>query len=260
MLASILDVSSLVETFGYPLLFVLVAAESSGVPIPGETSLIAAAVLASQGKLQIELVLVLAAAGAIVGDNIGYFIGRRGGRWLLERPGAFHRQRLQSLRYGESFFARHGPKAVFFGRFVLGLRVWASWLAGATRMRWRSFVFWNALGGICWATAIGLLAYSLGKTAGNAVEAFGIYGLVAVVIAVLAIYLEHRRHAKRKATGASPPVCADADSAATSASSVESPGRAATPGPPPVRATPPGQPEQPVPARPPRHQEHAPRH
>ncbi|HUN77449.1 MAG TPA: DedA family protein [Solirubrobacteraceae bacterium] len=198
MLASVIDVGSLVETFGYPLLFLLVAAESSGVPIPGETSLIAAAVLASQGKLQIELVIPLAALAAIVGDNIGYVIGRRGGRWLLERPGAFQRQRQQALTYGESFFARHGPKAVFFGRFVLGLRVWASWLAGATRMRWRSFFLWNALGGICWATAIGVLAYSLGKAAGNVVEAFGIYGLAAVLILVIAVVLEHRRRRRHR--------------------------------------------------------------
>ena len=93
MLASVLDVNHLVETFGYPLLFLLVMSESGGAPIPGETSLIAAAVLASQGKLQIELVIPLAAAAAIVGDNIGYVIGRKGGRWLLERPGAFRRQR-----------------------------------------------------------------------------------------------------------------------------------------------------------------------
>src|SRR6202042_1843171 len=126
--------------------------ESGGLPVPGETGLITAAVLASQGNLKIVPVIVLAAAGAIVGDNIGYVIGRKGGRWLLERPGAFHRQRLEVLRIGEPFFAAHGPKAVFFGRFLLGLRVWASWLAGATRMHWREFALWNALGGITWAT------------------------------------------------------------------------------------------------------------
>jgi membrane-associated protein len=101
------------------------------------------------------------------------------------------------------FFERHGPKAVFLGRFVLGLRVWASWLAGATHMRWRSFVFWNALGGICWATAIGLLAYFLGHAAGNAIEAFGIYGLVAVLIAVGAGVIAHRRHQRRVASASS---------------------------------------------------------
>lgn len=197
MLAAIVNVSHLVETFGYPLLFLAVMAESSGVPIPGETALITASVLASAGKLQIELVIPIAAAGAIVGDNIGYLIGRKGGRWMLERPGRFHRQRLQVLAMGEPFFEKHGPKAVFFGRFLLGLRLWASWLAGATRMRWRSFMLWNALGGICWATGIGLLAYFLGNAAGNAIETFGIYGLVAVLIAAGGAYLAHRRHRRR---------------------------------------------------------------
>jgi membrane-associated protein len=197
MLASILDVSHLVKDFGYPLLFVLVMSEAGGVPIPGETALIAAAVLASQGKLQIEIVILLAAAGAIVGDNIGYLIGRKGGRWLLKRPGPFHRQRQEVLRVGEPFFEAHGPKAVFFGRFVLGLRVWASWLAGATRMRWRAFALWNALGGITWASAVGLVAYLLGHSAGNAIEAFGIYGLAAVLIAIVGGLILHRRHASR---------------------------------------------------------------
>jgi membrane protein DedA with SNARE-associated domain len=190
MLASILNVGHI----GYPLLFVFVMAESGGLPIPGETALITGGVLASQGQLNIELVIALAAAGAILGDNIGYVIGRKGGRWLLERPGRFHRQRLSVLEIGEPFFERHGPKAVFFGRFVLGLRVWASWLAGATRMPWRSFVFWNACGGIVWATAIGLLAYFLGHSAGNAVQAFGLYGLIALVLGVGAAIAAHRRH------------------------------------------------------------------
>ncbi|HEY2571125.1 MAG TPA: DedA family protein [Solirubrobacteraceae bacterium] len=197
MLASFLNVDHLVQVAGYPLLFLLVMGESSGVPIPGETALITAAVLASRGKLTIELVIALAAAGAIVGDNIGYVIGRKGGRWILERPGRFHRQRLDVLRTGEPFFERHGPKAVFFGRFVLGLRVWASWLAGATRMHWRSFVLWNALGGICWATGIGLLAYFLGNSAGNAIETFGIYGLVAAVVAIASAVFLHRRAHRR---------------------------------------------------------------
>jgi membrane protein DedA with SNARE-associated domain len=196
-LASIINVEHLIQTAGYPLLFVIVMSESSGAPVPGETGLIAAAVLASQGKLKIELVIPLAAAGAIVGDNIGYLIGRKGGRWLLERPGPFHRQRLQVLSTGEPFFERHGPKAVFFGRFVLGLRVWASWLAGATHMRWRLFVLWNALGGITWATAIGLAAYFLGHSAGSAVEAFGLYGLLALAIAVGSVLIAHRRSRRR---------------------------------------------------------------
>jgi membrane protein DedA with SNARE-associated domain len=204
MLASILNVGHI----GYPLLFVFVMAESGGVPIPGETALITGGVLASEGQLSIELVIALAAAGAIVGDNIGYLVARKGGRWLLERPGRFRRQRSSVLEIGEPFFERHGPKAVFFGRFVLGLRVWASWLAGATRMPWHSFVFWNACGGIIWATAIGLLAYFLGHSAGNAVQAFGLYGLIALVLGVGAAVVAHRRHRRHMAangeTGESP--------------------------------------------------------
>ncbi len=194
MLASLINVTHLVETFGYPLLFLVVMAESSGVPVPGETGLIAAAVAASQGKLQIEPVIAIAAVAAIVGDNIGYQIGRKGGRWLLERPGRFYSQRRQVLVTGEPFFERHGPKAVFFGRFLLGLRVWASWLAGATHMRWRSFFLWNALGGICWATAIGLLAYFLGNAAGNAIQTFGLFGLFAVLVLAAGVFIAHRRH------------------------------------------------------------------
>jgi membrane protein DedA with SNARE-associated domain len=214
MLASIIDVSHV----GYVLLFLLVMAESSGIPIPGETALIAASVLASQGKLEIELVIAFAALGAIVGDNIGYSIGRKGGRWVLMRPGRFRRQRLAVLETGEPFFERHGPKAVFFGRFVLGLRVWASWLAGATRMHWRSFLFWNACGGITWATAVGLLAYFLGHSASNAVEAFGIFGLVAVLLAVssgLFLHLRHRRRVAGRARKDQPAGPAAADGRTT---------------------------------------------
>jgi membrane protein DedA with SNARE-associated domain len=194
MLATIIDLSHV----GYPVLFLLVMAESSGVPVPGETSLIAAAVLASQGQLEIAAVIPLAAAAAIVGDNIGYQIGRRGGRWILKRPGRFQSQRLQVLETGEPFFERHGSKAVFFGRFLLGLRVWASWLAGATHMRWRSFLLWNALGGICWATGVGLAAYFLGHAAGDALQTFGIFGLVAVVAVAGGLLVAHLRHRRRQ--------------------------------------------------------------
>jgi membrane protein DedA with SNARE-associated domain len=198
MLASLLNVA---HTVGYPLLFLAVMAESGGAPVPGETSLITGAVLASRGRLELELVIIIAATAAIVGDNIGYLIGRKGGRWLLERPGAFHRQRLRVLATGEPFFERHGPKAVFFGRFVLGLRVWASWLAGANRMRWRSFLFWNACGGICWAVAIGVIAYALGRSAENLTEAFGFYGLVAFALALGGLLFIHYRN-RREANAA----------------------------------------------------------
>lgn len=194
LLGSLVDVTHLVQVAGYPLLFLLVMAESGGAPVPGETALITGAVLASQGQLSIPAVIAIAAAAAIVGDNIGYVIGRRGGRWLLQRPGPFHRHRLEVLRIGEPFFERHGPKAVFFGRFILGLRTWASWLAGATRMRWRSFALWNAIGGICWATGVGVIAYFVGRSAEHALSTFGIYGLVAFAIAAVTVLVLHRRH------------------------------------------------------------------
>ena len=203
MLAAIVNVEHLVTVFGYPLVFLIVMSESGGLPVPGETALIVGAALASQGKLQIEFVIALAAAGAIVGDNIGYLIGRKGGRWLLQRPGAFLSQRQQVLLIGEPFFERHGPKAVFFGRFILGLRVWASWLAGVTRMHWRSFAFWNALGGITWACLIGIIAYHLGRSASDAIEAFGLYGLLALVLAIISGVLLHRRHRRSGSGGSS---------------------------------------------------------
>jgi membrane protein DedA with SNARE-associated domain len=195
MLASILSVAG---NIGYPALAVLVMSESAGVPLPGETSLVTAAILAGQGRLQIELVIGIAAAAAIIGDNLGYLIGRSGGRWLLERPGPFLRQRRAVLTTGTPFFERHGPKAVFFGRWLIGLRVWASWLAGGTRMPWRSFAFWNAAGGVAWATTIGLIAFYLGHSAGRAVGVFGLYGVVGLIIIVLG-YVLRRRHERRSA-------------------------------------------------------------
>jgi membrane protein DedA with SNARE-associated domain len=202
MLAALIDVGHLVKVAGYPLLVLIVMGESSGVPLPGETALIAASILAGTGDLKIELVIPLAAGGAIVGDNLGYVFARKGGRWLLERPGRFERQRKEILIVGEAFFQRHGPKAVFFGRFILGLRTWASWLAGATRMPWRSFLAWNALGGVCWATAVGLIAYFVGKSAENAIETFGLYGLLAALLAIVSAVLFGRRYRRRQASRA----------------------------------------------------------
>ena len=156
MLASIFSVAS---NLGYPLLGVFVGIEALGVPVPGETAVILAGLAANEGRLSIVLVIVIAAAAAIIGDNIGFVIGRRGGRALLERPGRFYEERKRVLAIGDPFFARHGPKAVFLGRWVTGLRVWTSWLAGASDMRWRTFLLWNALGGTAWATSVSLAAY-----------------------------------------------------------------------------------------------------
>jgi membrane protein DedA with SNARE-associated domain len=153
----------------------------------------------AMGKGNVVIANCRFGACAIVGDNIGYLIGRKGGRWILERPGRFETQRRQVLITGEPFFERHGPKAVFFGRFFLGLRVWASWLAGATHMPWRSFLAWNALGGIVWAITIGLIAYFLGQSAGGVIKAFGLYGLAAVLLGLGSAWFLHRRQRRHAA-------------------------------------------------------------
>lgn len=184
---------------GYAALGLLVGAEASGVPVPGETALITTSVLASQGKLAIELVIALAAAAAIVGDNIGYLIGARVGRRLLTRPGRGHARRLALLRRGEALFARHGPKAVFLGRWISGLRVWASWLAGMTGMPWRSFLLWNALGGIGWALSFGLIGYYGGEAAAHLITRVGAGAAVGFAVAFIVGYLVlHRRLAHRR--------------------------------------------------------------
>lgn len=184
--------------FGYLALAGLVGAESLGVPVPGETALIAAGILASNGRFQIALVIAVAAAGAIIGDNLGYLIGRKGGRRLLEHPGPLENRRRAVLRKGEPFFKRHGPKAVFLGRWVSGLRIAAAWLAGINCMRWRTFLFWNALGGIAWATSIGLLAYELGPTAKHLIKTGGLVAVGVVVALVVAVLLFRWIRSKRQ--------------------------------------------------------------
>jgi membrane protein DedA with SNARE-associated domain len=178
-------VTKLLLDYGLVLLFVLVAVESMGVPLPGETALIAAAVLASNGHYSIVAVIVIASAGAIVGDNVGYWIGRKGGRALLRRIPYLREYFERVLPPAERFFRRHGAKAVFFGRFVSILRVTAAWLAGISHMSWWRFLAWNAAGGIVWATAVGIVAYYAGRAAADAINRYGLYAGIAVVVLVL---------------------------------------------------------------------------
>ena len=187
----------------YIVVFALVATESSGVPLPGETALIAAGVLASHGRVHIELVIALAALGAIVGDNIGYAIGRTGGRRLLERPGFLEEHRRRVLEEGEPFFKRHGAKAVFLGRWVSGLRIAAAWLAGINRMPWPKFLVWNAVGGVTWVVTVGLAAYYIGHKAESAITALGLVGLLGLVIALVGhgIWTRRLSHPGGRAAG-----------------------------------------------------------
>ena len=179
--------TKLLLDYGLIILFVLVGLESTGIPLPGETSLIAAAVLASSGHYSIVTVIVVASAGAIVGDNAGYGIGRKGGRALLRRIPYLRDYFDRVLPPAERFFRRHGAKAVFFGRFVSILRVTAAWLAGISHMSWWKFLAWNAAGGIAWATTIGVVAYYAGRAAADAINHYGLYaGIGVVVLALLA--------------------------------------------------------------------------
>jgi membrane protein DedA with SNARE-associated domain len=178
---------------GLPLLFAVVMLESFGIPLPGETALIAFGILASQGHYSIYWVISLAALAAIVGDNLGYWvIGRWGGRTLFERWGPLRRYAEKTLPPTERVMARHGGKVVFFGRFITVLRYTAAWVAGLAKMEWWRFLFWNALGGICWAVAVGLVAYYSGHAAADAIQRYGIYAAVAIaVVVVVGFFFTH---------------------------------------------------------------------
>jgi membrane protein DedA with SNARE-associated domain len=179
----------------YVLLALLVGGESAGVPLPGETALITGSILASQGKLWLPLVIAVAAAAAIVGDNIGYELGRHGGRRLLTRPGRLEERRQAFLERGEAFFARHGGKTVLFARWLPFLRVTAAWLAGANRMPWPRFFAWNALGGISWAISVGVFAYLAGDLAVRVLHDAGyvVLALITLAFVGLAVWYVFRR-------------------------------------------------------------------
>ena len=186
MLAAIIDIP---PNLGYAAVFALIAVETMGIPVPGETALIAAALLAHDGQLEIVPLIVIASAAAILGDNVGFAIGRHFGRRVFVAAGPFHVHRMKVLEHGEPFFARHGPKAVFLGRWVSGLRIASAWLAGMNKMAWPTFLFWNALGGIAWAASIGLGVYFLGhvaeqviSTVGPAAAVVGVLGLVGFLV------------------------------------------------------------------------------
>jgi membrane protein DedA with SNARE-associated domain len=187
---------------GLPLLFLVVMLESFGIPLPGETALIAFGVLAAEGHYGIGWVIGLAAAGAIVGDNLGYWLlGRLGGRALFRRWSWLRRYSERVLPVAERLVQRHGGKTVFFGRFVTVLRYTAAWVAGLGRMPWWRFLLWNATGGIVWATAVGLLAYYAGRSAADAVQRYGLFaaaGVAAlVVIGLLGVHVARRRIEER---------------------------------------------------------------
>jgi membrane protein DedA with SNARE-associated domain len=183
--------------YGLPLLAVAVMLESLGIPLPGETVLIAFGVLASQGRYDIRWVIAAAAVGAILGDNLGYWlIGRLGGRALLTRWRWLRGYSDRVLPRAEGLMARHGGKTVFFGRFVSVLRTTVAWIAGLSGMNWWRFLFWNAAGGIVWAITVALVAYYLGQASAAAIQRYGLYAGVAIAGVVgVAILVSLKRRA-----------------------------------------------------------------
>jgi membrane protein DedA with SNARE-associated domain/membrane-associated phospholipid phosphatase len=188
------QVLSLIEHYGYLVVFLGVMMESTGVPLPGETILIASGVLAQRGHLDVGDAIVFGILGAVVGDQIGYWVGREGGRPFVLRWGRYARITPERLARAEAFFARHGGKAVFLARFFAGLRVFGALVAGISRMRWSTFICYNALGGAVWATAAVLLGYILGSSLNFAERWLGRATLLlAVLVAVVVgFYLAYR--------------------------------------------------------------------
>lgn len=180
------DIDQLLARYGYWVVLVFVMIESTGIPFPDETMLIAAGIYAgATHHLQIGLVIAAAAAGAILGDNLGYTVGREGGFRLLRRYGHYIRLNERKLKLGQYLFRQHGGKVVFFGRFVSVLRAWAAFLAGVNRMPWPRFFLANAAGGILWATIYGVGAYALGNNIHRLVGPIGLAIGVAAGIVIL---------------------------------------------------------------------------
>jgi membrane protein DedA with SNARE-associated domain len=198
----------LLDTYGYWAVLLFVMVESIGIPVPGETMLLTAAIYAGRtGHLFVGYVIAAAAAGAIMGDNIGYVIGREGGFRLLRRYGKYVRLDEKKLKVGQYVFMRHGGSVVFFGRFVAILRALAALLAGVNRMHWWRFFMANAAGGVLWATVYGLLGWELGDVVerfeGKAGIVLGVMGAV-VAIAGIVFTIKNEQRLEEKAEKALP--------------------------------------------------------
>src|SRR5258708_18013697 len=182
-------------TYGYWAVLLFVAIESTGIPFPGETMLLVAAIFAgTTHRLSIPLVIVAAASGAILCDNLGFWVGREGGFRLLRRYGRYIRLDERKLKLGLYLFLKHGGKVVFFGRFVAVLRMWAAFLAGVNRMAWPRFLLFNALGGIVWASLVGLGGYFLGDNVPRLTGPGGVGAALLVRLLSLPFFLFLRAH------------------------------------------------------------------
>ena len=191
-------IQPIVAQYGLYAVFLIVMLESAGVPLPGETALVLAAIFAGMtGQLDIVHVIVVAAAGAIIGDNIGFMVGRRYGLPLVKRYGALIGLDDRRLAFGQHMFARHGAKIVFFGRFVAILRIFAALLAGVNHYSWRSFLFYNAAGGIVWGSVFGVGGYVFGDAMHRVAGPIGMIGLAFAVVGLVAGWWVMRRQEER---------------------------------------------------------------
>ncbi len=203
---SLQTLQDMLHVIGYPAVTLFILIESAGIPIPGESMLLLASFTAGvDGQLRLPWIIFWASFGAIVGDNIGFYIGRTGGRRFVERFGRFFFVKTEHLDKAAKFFDRHGAKAVFLGRFITFLRIWAAFLAGMNKMHWKTFLFYNALGGIVWALYISLLGFFAGRLFHDnfdkvelLVRMIGWVGLgICVVLAVGAFIIFRIRRARR---------------------------------------------------------------
>ncbi|MDL2409188.1 DedA family protein [Rhizobium calliandrae] len=190
-------IHDLIQVYGLWVLFALVMAESMGVPLPGETALVTAALYAgSTHMISLQAVVTTASIAAIIGDNIGYLLGRSIGLRLILRYGDRFHIGSNRLKIGQYFFMRHGGKIVFFGRFVALLRTFAALLAGANRMRWWYFLLMNACGGVCWAIVFGGTAYLFGQQVEHVKGPIGLLLFVVAIGFVFAGMVFFRHHEK----------------------------------------------------------------
>jgi membrane protein DedA with SNARE-associated domain len=190
-------VLSLIEHYGYLVIFLGVMLESTGVPLPGETILLASGVLVQRGHLNLGDVIAFGILGAVLGDQIGYWVGRGGGRPFVLRWGRYVFITPARLGRAEAFFERHGGKAVFLARFFSGLRVFGALVAGTSRMRWGKFTLYNLLGGTVWASAVVVLGYFLWASISQVEHWVGRASLLLLAVLAFALLL---RWAYRRVT------------------------------------------------------------
>jgi membrane protein DedA with SNARE-associated domain len=192
------ELTQLISQYGYWVVMLFVGVESIGIPVPGETMLLAAAIYAgTTHNLDISLVIAAASVGAVIGDNIGYWFGREFGYELVLRFGRYIHLDQRKMKLGMYLFLKHGGKVVFFGRFVAVLRAFAALLAGINQMDWRRFLVANVAGGVAWATIIGLAGYNLGKQARHLLGTAGIIILVVAAGLLVATFIAVRRNQRR---------------------------------------------------------------